>query len=219
MKTLKTVLFIALASFIVKCSDTPPTPEDFKAIPSPVVEIQLGLRPNHRFYDIVKTIPTVCSKLSSFMTDYYQTLETKLGRVKTGPIQDVASLKTYAQKWFDKLSDPSTSDMDDYEFVGEIQGWVEACKNAGDAEVKIIDMVIYNWVYEFGSLACTSIIWQEGNGDGSSRVRLASNLDYNGMDTFVPLTVKAVFKYENEIKYEADMILGFYGFTRVYKKL
>jgi hypothetical protein len=58
--------------------------------------------------------------------------------------------------------------MEDYDYVQEIQGWVEACKSNGDADLEVIEMVIYNWVYEFGSLACTSLIWWEGDGSGQS---------------------------------------------------
>jgi hypothetical protein len=74
-------------------------------------------------------------------------------------------------------------------------------------------------VYEFGSLACTSIIWWEGNGSQLPVVRLASNLDYSDFETFVPLTVKGVYRTKNEVLYEANLILGFFGFTRVFKRL
>lgn len=48
---------------------------------------------------------------------------------------------------------------------------------------------------------------------------MASNLDYSDFDTFVPLTVKGIFKSRERIEYEANLILGFFGFTRVFKRL
>ena len=48
---------------------------------------------------------------------------------------------------------------------------------------------------------------------------MASNLDYSGGETFAPLTVKADFVFNGVIRYQANMILGFYGFTRVFKRL
>ena len=120
-------------------------------------------------------------------------------------------------EWYENL--PNRSSDEDLEYFREIQGWVESCGQNGFTVLKTVDMVIYNWVYEFGSLACTSIIWWEGHGTNSSGVKLASNLDYSDFDVFVPLTRKGVFLRNSEVLFEANLILGFFGFTRVFKRL
>jgi hypothetical protein len=108
---------LLIAFLLVTCSlakgpiikNGAPTPEDYVSKHAPNVTINLGLRPNHRFYDIVKERPHICSTLKTFVQSYYQQIERKLKRINTGPIQDLDSLKVHAQAWYDNLMDPTIS--------------------------------------------------------------------------------------------------------------
>lgn len=150
------------------------------------------------------------------MIKFYPIIDKKLK--KSTLISDLATFKSKSmQLWEYQYSNGSHQD---HEYAGEIRGWFKACdKYNPQAGLELVDMVVYQWVYEFGCVACTSIVWFEGDGVRSPKVRLASNLDYWYAELFTSLTHHAVYKYRESVLFEADYILGFYGFTRVFKKI
>lgn len=96
----------------------------------------------------------------------------------------------------------------DPEMRDELIGLADHCQVSYDY------MILYNYVYEFEILGCTSILYRsKATGD----VTLASNLDYNYFDIYSPLTVRGIFKKSGCQTIEASLILGFIGYSRAAK--
>lgn len=130
--------------------------DDFFFADSPKVEIFLDLPPEKRYSEFLQKNPWVCKKLEGFFPVMYESIQKKLNRVTSSKIRNIEQLKFFALEWYNNL--PIRSWTDDVEYFKEIQGWTADCREFGKTQIQAVDFVIYNWVYEFGSLACTSII-------------------------------------------------------------
>jgi hypothetical protein len=66
------------------------TPDDYIAISTPVIKIDLDLDPKIRYSTIVKNDPKLCKLLSTFMQSYYQELEKKIYHAQSADIRSVS---------------------------------------------------------------------------------------------------------------------------------
>jgi len=96
------------------------------------------------------------------------------------------------------------------EFHQEMLGISSTCK------INLEFIMMLNYIYEFETVGCTSIIFQN-----EDKMTLATNLDYNFPDFYADLTMKVQYYRGNpkNIFFEANQMIGFLGFSRGFRRV
>lgn len=173
---------------------TPKTPQDFQKSEAPTLIIDLDLPPKQRWKVLTAQH---CKILKDNKESYISTI------FKNNFKGNTPLFNEFVKESLDYLYNRA-----DPEFRDEVIGLSEHCGLPVDY------MLLYNYVYEFQILGCTSILYRDIN---TGSVTLGSNLDYNYFDIYIHLTVQGQFVKKGESTIEASLILGFLGYSRASK--
>jgi len=182
--------FCILFSLIVASGQL--APSNFTKIVPPTILINLDLPASQRW--LAASIPkSYCEELRRFEPVYQKQIREAHHSMKKGDYKRLEQAALIYLNFF---------------LEREIKEELISFSNMCGVSQSFI--VIYNFAYELGVLACTSLIVRDKN----SNVFIASNLDYNNYDQFGALTFQAVFLRGGEPIVKSNYLFGFFGYTR-----